>query len=91
VVGLVEAGRLDEAAAALTEAEHEMTAFGEYFAEPLVIEAAARLRHARGDDPAAVAADLARAEALAIEQGAHAVAARVAATAARLGVGPAGG
>ena len=91
VVGLVEAGRLDEAAAALTEAEHEMTAFGEYFAEPLVIEAAARLRHARGDDPAAVAADLARAEALAIEQGAHAVAARVAATAARLGVGPVGG
>ncbi len=56
-----------------------------------MIEADARLRHARGDDPADVAALFARAAALATEQGGHAVAARVAATAARLGIAPAGG
>ncbi len=90
VVGLVEAGRLDEAAEALVEAEQEIASFGERFAEPLVIEADARLRLARGDDAAVVAALFARAEALATEQAGHAVAARVAATAARLGVTPAG-
>ncbi len=90
VVGLVEAGRLDDAAEALVEAEQEIASFGERFAEPLVIEADARLRLARGDDPAVVAALFARAEALATEQAGHAVAARVAATAARLGVTPVG-
>jgi tetratricopeptide (TPR) repeat protein len=88
VAGLVEAGRLDEAAEALVEAEAEIDACGERFAQPLVLEADARLRHARGEDPDAVAALFGRAEALATEQGGHAVAARIAATAARLGVTP---
>jgi DNA-binding SARP family transcriptional activator len=87
--GLVEAGRIDEAAQALAEAEAEIDAYGERFAEPLVLEAEARLRHARGEDPDAVAALFGRAVALATEQGGHAVASRVAATAARLGVTPA--
>ena len=56
-----------------------------------MIEADARLRHARGEDPDAVAALFGRAVALATEQGAHAVASRVAATAARLGVTPTSG
>jgi len=88
VAGLVEAGRLDEAAKALVEAEAEIDGYGEHFAEPLVIEADARLRHARGEDPDTVAALFGRAVALATEQGGHAVASRVAATAARLGVTP---
>ncbi len=91
VVGLVEAGRLDEAAKALAEAEAEIEAYGERFAEPLVIEADARLRQARGEDPDTVAALFGRAVALATEQGGHAVASRVAATAARLGVTPTSG
>jgi DNA-binding SARP family transcriptional activator len=88
VAGLVEAGRLDEAAKALVEAEAEIDAYGEHFADPLVLEAEARLRHARREDPDTVAALFGRAVALATEQGGHAVASRVAATAARLGVGP---
>jgi DNA-binding SARP family transcriptional activator len=88
VAGLVEAGRLEEAAKALVEAEAEIDAYGEHFADPLVLEADARLRHARGEDPDTVAALFGRAVALATEQGGHAVASRVAATAARLGVTP---
>ena len=90
VAGLVEAGRLDEAAAALVEAERELEQYRERFAAPLVIEAEARLRHARGDDPAAVRAAFARARDLALEQGASAVATRVEAAAERLGVTLAG-
>ena len=51
VGGLVGAGRLDEAAEALVEAEQEIATFGERFAEPLVIEADARLRLARATTP----------------------------------------
>jgi DNA-binding SARP family transcriptional activator len=86
VAGLVEAGRLDAAAEALVEAQRELATTRERFAEPLVLEAEARLRHARGDDPAEVAALLDRARLLATEQGARAVAARIAATADRLGL-----
>jgi DNA-binding SARP family transcriptional activator len=86
VAGLVEAGRLDAAAAALVEAQHELATTRERFAEPLVIEAEARLRHARGDDPVEVTALLERARLLATDQGARAVAARIAATADRLGL-----
>ncbi|HKY67113.1 MAG TPA: hypothetical protein VJM49_12115, partial [Acidimicrobiales bacterium] len=86
VAGLVAAGRLDEAAAALVDAEVELEQYRERFAAPLVVEAEARLRHARGDDPAEVAATFARAHDLAVEQGATAVAARVVAVAQRLGV-----
>ncbi|HEX6166989.1 MAG TPA: BTAD domain-containing putative transcriptional regulator [Acidimicrobiales bacterium] len=85
-VGLTGTGRLDDAAAALADARSELDIYGERYGEPLVIEAEARFRHARGDDPAAVAARLAEGVALATTQGAHAVARRVAATAARLGL-----
>jgi tetratricopeptide (TPR) repeat protein len=88
VVGLVGAGRLAAAAEALAEAERELDDHGERFTEPLIIEADARLRLARGDDPGEVAATFGRARALALEQGARGVAGRVAATAARLGVAP---
>jgi DNA-binding SARP family transcriptional activator len=79
-------GRLDDAAAALADARSELDLYGERYTEPVVIEAEARLRHARGDDPADVAALLAGGAALATRQGAHAVARRVAATAVRLGL-----
>ncbi|MGH9233655.1 MAG: hypothetical protein ACRD0R_10010, partial [Acidimicrobiales bacterium] len=59
VVGLTGTGRLDDAAAALADARSELDIYGERYAEPLVIEAEARFRHARRDDPAAVAARLA--------------------------------
>jgi DNA-binding SARP family transcriptional activator len=84
--GLIAAGRLDDAAAALTDARSELDIYGERYTEPLVIEAEARFRHARGDDPADVAARLAEGVALATRQGAHAVARRVAATGRRLGL-----
>jgi DNA-binding SARP family transcriptional activator len=85
-VGLAEAGRIDEAATALDATRRELERFGERFAEPVVLEAEARLRVARGDEPAESRALLARAAHLAATQGAHAVADRVAATAARLGL-----
>lgn len=88
--GLTEAGRLDEAAEAVVAARHELETYGERFGEPLVLEADARLRIARGDDPAGAATLLAEAVDLATTQGAHAVARRVAATATRLGVDLAG-
>jgi hypothetical protein len=86
VTGLIAAGRLDEAADALVEAERELAQYRERFAAPLVIEAEARLRHARGDDAADVVATFRRARDLAVEQGAQAVADRVAAAAARLDI-----
>jgi DNA-binding SARP family transcriptional activator len=84
--GLAAAGRVEEAEAALATTYRELEIHGERYAEPLVLEADARVRVARGDDPAEAAALVARAAALATEQGAHAVAGRVAATALRLGV-----
>ena len=86
VAGLVELGRLDEAQVALDAADAELRTVGERFAEPLAIEARARLALARGDDPATVADLFGRGVALAVEQGGHAVAARVRATAAGLGI-----
>jgi DNA-binding SARP family transcriptional activator len=85
-VGLTATGRLDDAAAALADARSELDIYGERYTEPLVIEAEAHFRHARGDDPAEVTARLAEGAALASSQGAHAVARRVAATATRLGL-----
>jgi hypothetical protein len=84
--GLAEAGRLDDAAGAVEAAYHELEIYRERFAEALVIEADARFRHARGDDPAEVRELLAAAVALATAQGSHAIAGRVERTAARLGV-----
>jgi DNA-binding SARP family transcriptional activator len=84
--GLAAAGRLDDAADALAATYRELERFGERFAEPLVLEADARVRVARGDDPAEARALLARAADLAHAQGAHAVARRVEANATRLGL-----
>jgi DNA-binding SARP family transcriptional activator len=86
VTGLVEAGRLDEAARALEEAQRELATTRERFTEPLVLEAEARLRLARGDAPKDVTALLDRARTLAEKQGAKAVAARIQSTAQRLGL-----
>jgi DNA-binding SARP family transcriptional activator len=84
--GLAAAGRIDAAVDAVAAAYGELEAYGERFAEPLVLEADASLRHARGDDPTEVAGVMAAAIALAAEQGSHAIAQRIAATAQRLGV-----
>jgi DNA-binding SARP family transcriptional activator len=84
--GLIGAGRLDEAAGALATAYRELETYGDRYAEPLVLEADARLRLARGDEPAKAADLLARAIGLAAEGGAHGIERRVAATAVRLGV-----
>src|SRR5690606_28844530 len=85
--GLVAAGRLDEAAAAVADAHREVEALGERYAVPLVLEAEARLRVARGD-PDAAADLLGRAVEEARAQGARAVAARVERVAGGLGVEP---
>jgi DNA-binding SARP family transcriptional activator/tetratricopeptide (TPR) repeat protein len=88
--GLTEVGRLDAAAEAVARTRRELEVYGERFAEALVLEADARLRLARGDDPSEATDLLARAVALATAQGSHAIARRVAATADRLGVDPSG-
>jgi hypothetical protein len=59
--GLAAAGRIEAAVDAVAAAYRELGTYGERFAEPLVLEADARMRHARGDDPAEVAAVLAHA------------------------------
>ena len=84
--GLAAAGRHDDAAAAVDDARREVEVYGERFGEPLVLEADARVRLARGDDPAEAVGLLGAAVDLATRQGAHAVARRVAATASRLGI-----
>ncbi len=83
--GLARAGRIDEATAALAEAQREFDSTGEQFTEPLVIEAEAVVAHARGD--ASAASLFERAVAAATGQGAHGVARRVERTARELGVG----
>ena len=80
--GLAGAGRLDAAAKAVTSAYKELDTYGERFAEPLVLEADARYRHAAGETGAEDL--LARATARATAGGAHAIARRIQATAARL-------
>jgi DNA-binding SARP family transcriptional activator/tetratricopeptide (TPR) repeat protein len=84
--GLAAAGRIDAAVDAVAAAYRELETYGERFAEPLVLEADASMRQARGDDPAEVAGVLAAAIALAAGQGSHAIARRLTATAQRLGV-----
>jgi hypothetical protein len=84
--GLAAAGRVDAAPDAVVAAYRELETYGERFAEPLVLEADASMRHARGDDPAEVAGVFAAAIALAGEQGSHGIARRVTATARRLGL-----
>ena len=84
--GLAAAGRIDAAVDAVAAAYRELDTYGERFAEPLVLEADASMRHARGDDPAEVAGVLAAAIALAAEQGSHGIARRLTATAQCLGV-----
>jgi DNA-binding SARP family transcriptional activator len=83
--GLATAGRIDAAAEAVAATYGELEAYGERFAEPIVLEADAHMRHVRGDDRVGVAALLTRAVALADEQGSHAIARRVATAAERLG------
>ena len=80
--GLAGAGRLDAAAKAVTSAYKELETYGERFAEPLVLEADARFRHAAGEPGAEDL--LARATERASAGGAHAIARRVHATAERL-------
>jgi DNA-binding SARP family transcriptional activator len=83
--GLVGSGRLDAADDAVAAAYKELETYGERFAEPLVLEADARYRHAAGEG--AAAADLLRrAVDMATAQGAHGIARRIAATAGALGV-----
>jgi DNA-binding SARP family transcriptional activator len=84
--GLIGTGRLGEAAEAVAATYRELDTYGERYATPLVLEADARLRVARGDDPAEAVALLTEAVELATAQGAHAVGRRVAATATRLGI-----
>jgi DNA-binding SARP family transcriptional activator len=81
-VGLAGAGRLDAAAKAVTSAYEELDTYGERFAEPLVLEADARYRHAAGET--GTEALLARASELATAGGAQAIARRIRATAERL-------
>jgi hypothetical protein len=88
--GLAAAGRLDEAAGAVADARREVEVHGERFGEPLVLEADARVRLAGDGDRVGAATLLGAAVDLAHRQGAHAVARRVAATAARLAVDIAG-
>jgi ATP/maltotriose-dependent transcriptional regulator MalT len=82
---LAQAGRLDEAAAAVDVARRELATYRERHAEPAVLLADAVLRHRRGDSPDAVQAVLTEALAAATEMGAEAVAARVRRTAEELG------
>lgn len=84
-MALAEAGRLDEATTSLQEARGELDAYQERHAEPTLVLADAVLRHARGDDPAEVGKTLAEAVDVASAQGGMGMAARVRATAERLG------
>ncbi|HEX6238298.1 MAG TPA: BTAD domain-containing putative transcriptional regulator [Acidimicrobiales bacterium] len=84
--GAVAAGRLDEARDLLDQARRLIAADGERFAEPLVLEAAAEVARAGGDGDGPVTDLLTRAVTLATRQGSLAVARRIEATAARLGV-----
>jgi DNA-binding SARP family transcriptional activator len=85
VVGLVGCGRLDAAGDAVAAANKELETYGERYAEPLVLEADARYRHATGDGEAA--ADLLRrAVAMATTQGSHGIVRRLAASADSLGI-----
>jgi DNA-binding SARP family transcriptional activator len=84
--GLAAAGRLDEADGLLAQARRLLDADGERFAEPLVLEAAAIVVHARDGGKPQVAELLEQAAALAARQGSFAVARRIEATATRLDV-----
>jgi DNA-binding SARP family transcriptional activator len=85
-MAMAQAGRLDEAATTLAEARRELDTYQERYAEPALLLADGVLRHARGDDPAEVAKVLTEALDVATAQGGMAVAARVRATAERLGI-----
>jgi DNA-binding SARP family transcriptional activator len=82
--GLAEALHLDAAEAAVASAYRELATYGERFAEPLVLEADARFRHARGDDPLAIRDLFVKARDLAASQGSLAVADRVTARMSRV-------
>jgi DNA-binding SARP family transcriptional activator/tetratricopeptide (TPR) repeat protein len=82
---LAQAGRLEAATASLAEARRELATYQERYAEPTLLLAEAVLRHARGDDPAAVAEAFSQAADLATAQGARAISARVRNTASGLG------
>ena len=83
---LAAAGRAEEAAVALADAEAAMEADGERYGHPLVLAAEAAVRAARGEDPTAVEAVLRQALDVAVAQGGLGVARRIRATAARLGL-----
>jgi hypothetical protein len=80
-LGLAAAGEFDAAQTYLTSAQEELATFGERWPEPVIILAEADLLARTGGDTDRVAALLARAEAIATEQGSLAVARRVAAAA----------
>jgi tetratricopeptide (TPR) repeat protein len=71
---LARGGRVDEAARSLAEAQNELRTYREHYAESTVLVAEAGLARARGADPAPA---LRRALAVAVRQGAGAMAARV--------------
>jgi tetratricopeptide (TPR) repeat protein len=85
-MAVTQAGRLDEAAATLEQAQRELDTYQERYAEPTLLLAVAMLLHARGADEAEVTKALTEALDLATAQGGMGVAARIRADAERLGV-----
>jgi DNA-binding SARP family transcriptional activator len=77
-LGLAGQGDHDRAAEYLARAQDELRTYGERWPEPVILLAEADLLARTDGDPADVAALFTRAEALATEQGAHAVARRIA-------------
>jgi tetratricopeptide (TPR) repeat protein len=79
---LTSVGELDRAADYLRTAQDELRTYGERWPEPVILLAEAQLLARTGGAASEVGALLARAEAVATEQGSHAIARRVAAVAA---------
>ncbi|WP_205649419.1 BTAD domain-containing putative transcriptional regulator [Agromyces sp. LHK192] len=73
---LLAAGRPDDAAAALDRADRALDAYGQRYAEGLVLLLRARVLHAQGADPAAVVEMAERSRRLSAERGAGLFAAR---------------
>jgi tetratricopeptide (TPR) repeat protein len=78
---LAQAGRLDDAVAALADAQRELAAYDERYAEPALLLAEAVVLDAQGEDRVRVSEVLAHAAQLATAQGGHGIARRVRTTA----------
>jgi DNA-binding SARP family transcriptional activator len=88
-LGLLHSGRIDEAAAVIADARREHTTYREQWPLPEIILAEAELALAR-EDPSTAASLLTAAESLAIEQGSHGIAQRIALRRRDLGLGDRG-